>query len=312
MRLRLLLIAIVVAALAAAAMLRRPAGQGRGTGEVPPGDYRRIVSTAPSLTETLFALGLGDRVVGVTRFCRFPPQARARDQVGGFLDPNFEAILALEPDLVLSLRSLHEAHGAFDRLGLRVLVVDHYSVEDILESITTIGRTCRAEAEAAALVAEFSARMAQVERHVAGRPRPRVMLVVERPRDSGRLAEVYVAARDGYFDRLIATSGGENAFAEAAVPFPAVSVEGILTADPEVIVELAPPADGVEESPAAAARRAAEVAADWEALPQLAAVRKGRVHVLTDQASVVPGPRYVDFLEDLARLIHPEVTGDAP
>ena len=279
---------------------------------MPPGDYRRIVSTAPNLTETLFALGLGDRVVGVTRFCRFPLQARERHQVGGFLDPNFEAIVALEPDLVLSLRSLYEVHGAFDRLGLRVLVVDHYSVEDILDSITAIGRTCRADAEAATLVAEFSARMAQVERHVAGRPRPRVMLVVERPRDSGRLAEVYVAARDGYFDRLIATSGGENAFAEAAVPFPAVSVEGILTADPEVIVELAPPADGVEESPAAAARRAAEVAADWEALPQLAAVRKGRVHVLTDQASVVPGPRYVDFLEDLARLIHPEVTGDAP
>ena len=304
------LAAIIAGSLAAAVLGCRPAGDAAAPGEVPPGDYRRIVSTAPNVTETLFALGLEERVVGVTRYCRFPPAARERPQVGGFLDPNFEAILALDPDLVVAVRSLYASHGTFDRLGLRVLVVEHHSVDDVLASIAAIGRVCGVEAEATAIIEEMTARMTEVARHTEGRPRPRVMLVVERP--PGRLADVFVAATDGYFDRLIATSGGRNAFAEAAVPFPTVSVEGILAADPEVIVELAPPVDGVEESPPVAAARAAAIAADWEQLPQVAAVREGRVHVLTDPASAVPGPRYVGFLERLAELIHPEVTGDSP
>ena len=265
-----------------------------------PGDYRRIVSMSPSTTETLFALGLGDRVVGVTRYCRYPPEARALRQVGGWLDPNFEAILAMQPDLIVTREGNPQTAATFQQLGLNTLVVHHDSLEGVLESFTSIGATCGAEAEAARLVERIETRIGEIRRRTAPLTRPRVLFVAERTLDTGEIQDVYAAGHDGFIDRLITLAGGKNVCAQTAGGFPVLSAEGILHLNPEVIVDLVP---NLPEQP----RDQASLLDDWEQLPEVEAVRRGRVHIVDEDYAFIPGPRFLLLAEKLARLFHPEI-----
>src|SRR3954470_481013 len=135
---RWILIATVAAAFAGSYALKRNLTV-RPEAARPPGGAARVVSLAPSITEVLFELGLGDRVVGVTRYCVFPPEARAKPQIGGYYDPNYEAISAARPDLAVVLPEHAEIRKELEHLGLKVLTVDHTSVQGILASIQLIG-----------------------------------------------------------------------------------------------------------------------------------------------------------------------------
>jgi iron complex transport system substrate-binding protein len=258
---------------------------------------RRIISMAPSVTETLFALGLGDRVVGVSRFCNYPPEAAQKPRIGGLFDPNFEAIVALHPDLIVLLDGSAENRPAFGKLRLPTLVVGHKSVDGILASITTIGQACGVQPRAEALAADLHARIRRVQAKVAGLPQPRVMFAVERTLGTGKVQDVYVAGADGHLDRIIALAGGQNAY-QGTVRFPVVSSEGILKMNPEVIVDMVPRLiPGADRT---------TLADDWQQLAQVDAVKHNRVFVLDDDYVSVPGPRFILFVEKLARLVHPE------
>jgi len=263
---------------------------------------QRIVSTAPNLTEVLFALGVGDRVVGVTPYCNHPPQARDLPKIGGLLDPNFEALVALEPDLVVLLQSAAHHRPALERLGLKTLVVPHRNLEGMLQAITMLGTAVGREEQAERIVADFRKRLGRVEQRVAGRGRPRVLVVIERDYAAG-LDSMTVAASDAsydLYDRVIEIAGGQNACPRTAAPFPPVSTEGLLWMNPEVIVELVPPA----------AERSLDLEAirrQWQELPELEAVKNGRVYVIDDDFAMIPGPRFVRLIEKLAKLLHPEV-----
>ncbi len=322
MRTKLLLGAIlatvIVGTYVGKAMLRRPdrgapprpdAGTDPGpTAEAVPGvreagqgpRYRRIVSLSPSTTETLFALGLGDRVVGVTRYCQYPPEAQTRTKVGGYLDPSYEAIVALEPDLVVLRGEKAEYVDAFKALGLEVLAVRHQSVDDILAAIRTIGRACGVQDQADRLVADLRDRMQRLGAKTAGLRRPRVLLVVERTLGTGKIQGVYVAGGDGFLNATIELAGGQNACPTTSVGAPVVSADGIVQMDPEVIVDLM-------SNERLAGRSEHEVLADWRQLLDVAAVRAGRVYLVADEGILVPGPRFPRLAERLARLIHPEV-----
>lgn len=264
-------------------------------------DAQRIISMAPSVTETLFALGLGDRVIGVSRFCNYPPEAAQKPRIGGLFDPNFEAIVALRPDLLVLLEGSQQNRPAFDKLGLPTLTVCHQNIDGILASITTIGQACGVPQKAEALAADLEARIRRVQAKVAGRPQPRVMFAVERTLGTGKVQDVYVAGADGHLDRIIALAGGQNAY-QGTVRFPVVSSEGILKMNPEVIVDMVP-----RLLPGADPQT---IAADWQQLAQVDAVKHGRVFVLDDDYVSVPGPRFILFVEKLARLIHPEADWD--
>jgi len=292
--LALILVLALVASHLAKAVLPRSLFQSRRNSPPAAGaDYQRIVSLSPSITETLYALGLGDRVGGVTRYCTFPPEVQAKTKVGGFLDPSLETLVALRPDLVVMLTEHEASIPGLRELAFHRLVVNHRSLEGILESIATIGRQSNRRERAEALLAELRSRMAAVQRATAASPRVRVMLCVDRTRGTGGITDCYVAGPDGYLDQLITLAGGQNVFADELAPFPVVSVEGILHANPEVVVELAA---GQEE-------HVADLRADWASLPGLAAVRVGRVHVITDGFAPIPGPRFVLLLERLQALL---------
>jgi iron complex transport system substrate-binding protein len=260
----------------------------------------RIVSMSPNVTETLFALGLGDRVVGVSRYCTYPPEAQTKAQVGGYLDPNYEAILALEPDLVMLPAENEEFVLRFRKLGLATLTVRHNSIEEVLDSIATIGRRCGAQDQAGRLVAGIRNRIDAIARKTAGLARPRVMLVVERTLGAGRAENVCIAGADRFMNQLVEMAGGVNCCGERRVGFPTVSLEGILQMNPQVILDLV-----ATDRQGKYARET--LLADWRALGQVEAVRDGRVWLVDDDYVFIPGPRLALSVERLARLIHPEL-----
>ena len=271
----------------------------------PPTDgYHRIISLSPGLTETLFAVGAGDRVVGVTRFCNWPPEAAARPKVGGFLDPNFEAMVALRPDLIVTTPYNHANLAELERLGLRCKVVDQTKLDDILDSVDTLGRFSGNGDKARALRASMQQRIEAVRAKAATLPHPRVLLSSGRDLRAKKLDEVYIVGRKTFLGDILRIAGGENASPESSVEYPALSGEAILRLNPDVIVEFT---NGLEEL----GLSREDALAPWRALPGLAAAEKGRTAVLDGAHLTIPGPRVVETLEALAKAIHPE-WGETP
>ncbi len=287
--------AVFAASFAARAWIVRSGEEARPPAQAASADCRRMVSLAPSVTETLYALGLGDRVVGVTRYCKYPPEAQEKTQVGGYFDPSLETIVTLRPDLVVMLVEHEESIPGLRELDFNRLVVNHKSIQGILDSIRRIGGHLGKRTEAEQIVADIEARMKGVAERCAGLPRPRAMICVDRARGSGEIESCYVAGCDEFLHPLLVMAGGHNVFGDEPVPFPVVGAEGIVRADPEVIVELAAGQDDRKEA----------ILADWRSLGELSAVKNGRVHVVTENHSPVPGPRFVLLLEKLAELLHP-------
>jgi iron complex transport system substrate-binding protein len=283
--------AVVAGALALSAALRRPGSGPAEAGSVP----ARIVSLAPSSTETLYALGLGDRLVGVCDYCEYPPEVKSKARLGGYYTPNFEALLEAKPDLVVLLPEHLPVRDKIRELGFRTLDVDHRGVGGILDSLRVIGEACGVAERAAALRRELEARMERAKARAGGRRRPRVLISVGRAMNEGGVLRITTCGRGGFYDNLLDMAGGVNPY-EGSVPYPALSPEGVLALKPDLIVEIMPDLrdKGVTEE---------GILKDWAGLPGLGAVP---VKVIAKPYSIVPGPRFVNLLEDLAAALHPD------
>jgi iron complex transport system substrate-binding protein len=265
-----------------------------------PGHPQRIVSLAPSLTETLFALGVGDRVVGVTRYCAYPPAARVLPRVGGHLDPNFEAIVSLEPDLVVVIPSSSENRRRLESLGIAVLEVDQHDVDAVLDSVTTVAEECGVPERGAALRSTIEDRLADVAATVAGSPRVRTLVVVGHQIGGGAVRSVWAAGPDTFYDGVLRIAGGVNVVDGGVARYPELSREGLTALDPEVVLDVIA---AVEERNL----DLDEVLSGWRRLSELRAVRAHRVSVLEGDHMVVPGPRLPEMVEAVARALHPEL-----
>ncbi len=260
----------------------------------------RIVSMSPSVTEALFELGLGDRTVGVTTFCRYPPEAEKIDKVGGYLDPNYEAIVALKPDLVILRKEFEEAEEKLEGLGIRTLIVDHNNIDGIIESFIRIGRSCGAGTRAKQIVADLKTRMNSLREKTSGQLRPKVLICIEREMGTGSIRRVCAVGKDGFYNEMIRIAGGTCVFEETGIAFPKVSIEGILRADPDIIIDIAPNLAGLNLDEDT-------VLKDWQMISEVAAVKNNRLHVMTQDFMVIPGPRFIIIIEELAKIIHPEL-----
>ena len=265
--------------------------------------HKRIISLAPSITEVLFSLGAGRRVVGITRYCDFPPETAGIEKVGGYFDINYEAILTAEPDLVILLAEHNEPGANLTEFGIQVMSVDHSSVGGIIDSIRAIGRVLEVEAAAAELVADLEKRVERISMATRGRSRPRVMVAIGRGMESGSIGDIYISGRDGFYDELITLAGGENAYQDKTLKFPALSVEGVVRLNPEVIVEMLPDVEGAE--------RVDQMAEKWRSIPSVDAIEKERLHMFVGDFVVVPGPRFILLLEKMAKVLHPEIDWEA-
>ena len=298
-RTALLALATVLALCALAVLLRSGRTGAEAHPPVPEGEYTRIASLAPSITEVLFAVGMGDRVAGVTRFCLHPPAATAKPKIGGYFDPNYEAIIALDPDLVILLDTHTQVRDHLAALDKTVMAVDHQSIDGILDSIERIAEAGGRGEAGAALAADIRRRMAAIAERTGGRARPRVLVSAGRTLGSGSLEQIYIAGKGNFYTQLVELAGGTNAY-EGGISFPSVSAEGVIHMNPDVIVEMVGNTEVQGLSPEA-------IAAEWQVLRHVNAVTNGQIHVFTEDYAVIPGPRFILTLEKLARALHPGV-----
>lgn len=249
-----------------------------------PAEPRRIVVLSPPLTETLFALGVGDRVVGVDDHSDFPSQVAALPRLGGLYDAHVEQIVALAPDLVL----VQQSDPATERMatfGLHVWAGDASTMDDVFRVIGAVGHVTGRDGAAAALVARLHAEMDAVEIPLRGLPRVRVYYELD--------ATPYTVGPGSFIGAMLAKAGGEDIIPASLGDFPRISPELVIAGDPQVII-------GVT-------REEASHRAGWAAI---SAVRTGRVDTLTPaERSLVDraGPRLAEGLRVLARRLHPEV-----
>jgi len=261
-----------------------------------PAPAQRVVSMAPSNTEILFAIGAGSQVVGRDEFSDFPVEAQVLPSIGGgFGDFSLEAIVDLEPDLVLAAEiNTAEQVKAIEELGLTVfLLANPTTITEMYTNLSTVGRLVGRVNEAATLIASLEAREAEVESLLSGAAdHPKVFYEL----DGSDPAAPWTAGADTFINTLIEQAGGENIAASVASGYFQLSIEELLVKDPDIIL-LGDAAFGV--TPEAVALRAG-----WDAL---GAVEGNAIFPFDDNLASRPGPRLIDGLEQLARLIHPEL-----
>ncbi len=266
---------------------------------LPAAPPERIISTAPSITELLYALGLGNRVVGVTRFCRYPPEAQLKPKIGDYTSPNLEAIAALKPDLVIIQTNPVHLADRLAKLKLRVLEIDQENIAAIYKSIHDVGAATAAEHAATQLSDSILDGLSKIRNRVSALPRVRMMFVIGR--SPNRLDGLVVAGRASYLNEVIEIAGGENVFRDAVAGYPEVSLEEVMARNPDVIVDMGDMSDtvGVTEE------HKRNVVALWNRIPTLAAVKQHRVFAVASDAFVVPGPRVIEAAKAFAEMLHP-------
>lgn len=249
----------------------------------------RIVSLAPGLTEILYFLGLGDRIVGVTDYCDFPPPALAKPKVGG-LHADIETILTLQPDLVIGGTGLYQEQNIarFKRFHIPYFLVDPSSTDKVFEIIRRLGVIAGVEETSEEKIIELRRRLEHVRRRVSAEPKPRLLYVVGK--------EPLISVGGGSFiNDLIRDAGGVNIAGDLSKDYPLLTMEYVIRRDPQVII-LAADAD----------RNLADVDTPyWDRWSSLSAVRDGRIFKVHGNWLNRPGPRMIEGVEELAGLLHP-------
>jgi iron complex transport system substrate-binding protein len=256
----------------------------------------RIVSLVPAVTEMLFAIGAGPQVVGVSSYDDFPIEVRSRPKVGALIDPDFERILSLRPDLVVVYDSQTELVMRLTRARIPVFHYRHAGLADITETTRELGVRVGRTIAAAETAREIETELAAIRTRVAGRPRPRTALIFGR--EPGLLRSLYASAGVGFMHDMLVLAGGEDVFADVKRQSLQVSSEVLLARAPDVVVEVHPSSGWTAE-------RLARERAVWAALPSVPAVRTGRIYLLADDRLSIPGPRVAAAARLIAAVLHP-------
>lgn len=246
---------------------------------------QRLVSLAPAVTDTLFAIGAGPRVVAVSDYCDYPPAARKLPRVGTNLTPNYEAIARLHPTLILGQGDYGSRKTELEALG-RTLLLPWLSLSDITHGIEELGRVTGHESEAAPIARELREKLGVPE----PKDGPRVLLMIGY--DPARLDEIWFIRKNSLHGALLHAAGGRNAVAEDVTGMPRISPERLLELDPDAIIVLAHP-DKVKGDFLGGLRK----------LEPLRAVKSGRIDVLAREEVFVYGPRVLSMLEPLRAMI---------
>lgn len=254
----------------------------------------RIVSLVPAVTETLFALGAGDRVVGVSNFDKFPPDVEKIPKVGALLDPNLDRILSLKPDLVVVYYSQTDLQTQLQRASVASYPYKHAGLADVTDTIRSVGARIGRTAQGRALATEIESKIAALRKRYASGARPRTLVVFGR--ENFALRGIYASGGRGFVHDMLTVAGGDNVFADVDREAVQATTELILARRPEVIIEL-------RADPMTADAERKEVTT-WDQLASLPAVRAKRVHIITDPRTVIPGPRVAEGVEMIAERLH--------
>ncbi len=257
---------------------------------------QRIISLVPALTEMLFAIGAGQQVIAVSSFDRYPPETASRPKVGALLDPDVERIFSLSPDLVAIYGSQTDLRRQLQRASIPIFDYRHAGLADVLMTLRDLGGVTGHGPDAARVAGDIERRLAAVSARVGPQRRPRTLLVFGR--EPGSLRNMYVSGGKGFLHDMLVVAGGDNVFADVVREAVQATTELILARAPDVIIEL-------REGPALTAAETRTRTADWTRLAAVPAVKGRRVHILSGEGLVVPGPRVATAVERLAAALHP-------
>jgi iron complex transport system substrate-binding protein len=258
----------------------------------------RIVSTSPSITEALFALGLGERVVGVSAYCRYPAAVAALPKVGTFLKPEAETIARLRPDLVLVHKGPNNVQAQLATLGIKTAVVDRGGLPSVFATIRDISAAANVPDRGERLVGDINAGLDRVKAAVAGRAQRRILIIVGRR--TGTLTDIIAVGPGSYLHDVAGIAGGSNVLASSTLEYPRISMETVISTAPDVIVDVGEMGESLADSD----RRRTITEDLWRGQTLVKAVGERGVHAVHDEAFVVPGPRIVEVARALARWLH--------
>ena len=279
---------------------------------------QRLISTAPSITEILFDIGIGDRIVGDSRYTAYPPEAKEIEKICGMYDGDWEKIIGLEPDLVLILKKNEYCGLQCQESGIESLVFDHGSMEGVLKSYDLIGQRFGPEVMQAAQArkAALEEKLSLLRSKGESLPPVRVLICIDRIHDSGQIQNLYAAGTSPYFQDIIRWAGGINAAESTGLAFPCLSVEDAAAMNPDVIIDLMISevanlsANPSEEKPE---KKEDDLIADWKILGnEVNAVKTGRIFVLMESYATIPGPRAPLLVEKLIEILHGEQAKQIP
>jgi len=260
---------------------------------------QRIVSLAPNITEIMFELGLGEKIVGTSEFSNYPPAAKQIPRVGALMNPNFEAIVALKPDLVILVDEMADYKSRFESLGIETLIVKHDSLDEILDSINIIGDRCGKTAEAEKVVGGLKNKISQIQNAVKNQTPPRVLISLGHDYSQdpcSKPTNITIAGNDGFYSQMIEYAGGQNVYI-GKIPYPVISWESVIMMNPQIIIDIGP----VETKPI----DAEIMTRQWKNFEQIDAVKNNAVYIFTEDYTAIPGPRFILTLEKIARIISP-------
>ena len=251
----------------------------------------RIIPLAPSLTEILYYLGLGDRVVGVTDFSYYPPEALEKPRVGTYIKLNIEKMISLSPDLVLGTKDGNNP-GIVDLLeqaGIQSYIVNPRNIREVIDTIPEIGRLCGVSRRADKSAQQLRARLERVIKTVESKEKPLVFLQIN-------LQPIMTVNKKTFHHDLITLAGGRNMTGDEYITYPRISLEEVIKKNPDIIIISSMERGGRFE-------KARQEWLKWTSIP---AVKNNRVHLIDSDLIDRPSPRIIDGLEAMARIIHPE------
>lgn len=252
----------------------------------------RIIPLAANLTEILYFLGLGDRVVGVTDFSNYPAAALEKPRVGPYVNVNVEKIISLSPELVIGTRDGNSSADVklLEQAGIPVFIVNPRSVESVISTVALIGEVCGIPEKAASLAAGLTLRFESVRSAIEYRKRPLVFLQIN-------CVPIMTVNKTTVHNDIIRLAGGINMTADEPVTYPRISREEVIRREPDVIIISSMERGG----------RFEKAKKDWMQWTSIPAVKNNRVCLIDSDLIDRPSPRIIDGLEAMARLIHPEV-----
>lgn len=258
-----------------------------------PRPLKRVVSMAPNVTEMLFAIGLDDEIIGVTDFCDYPDAARGKPKIGGYYNPSIEMILSLAPDLIIATPDGYskERVEKLDQSGISVFLVNPQKIDEVLETMLTLGKITGKDDVAKRVVEDLRARVEAVREKVSSIPsekRPKVFYEIGHD-------PLITAGPGNFVDNLIRAAGGINIAGDAPTDWPRYSIEAVIMKEPDVIIT----APHVSSGESTATEADASV---WQKYKTIPAVRDGRIYSVNPDILLRSGPRIVDGLEELYRL----------
>jgi len=259
----------------------------------------KIVSFAPNVTEILYELGLGGSVAGVTRFCKYPPEAASKPNIGGYADYNYEAVIRLKPDLAIILKEQRDLIQFLGKYSIRYVTAGSDSVDEIIESIQSIARVCNVVDRGDSLARKLQSSLnddTRVSTNNANDNRPKVLLCVSRDNAGGGVvSKCFIAGGAAFYNQLIESAGGVNVLKDTKQAYPAISAEAVVRLNPDIIVDL---------SSAYSDQSKETICNDWKTLKAVNAVKTDNVHCLSGDYLTIPGPRFTLILDDFRGIFY--------